>query len=100
MEPNVLPISLYVKVWAALVGLLALTVGAYFLPFLGPFSVVVNLGIAAAKAALVVLVFMHVRYSEKLVWLAAGGAFYWLGILLVLALSDFATRGWMPLPGK
>jgi cytochrome c oxidase subunit 4 len=100
MKPVILPISLYLKVWGALVGLLALTVVAYFLPFLGPLGVVVNLAIAVAKALLVVLIFMHVRYGEKLVWLAAGGGFYWLGILLVLALSDFATRNWMPLPGK
>ena len=100
MKPEVLPVSLYIKGWAALFGLLALTVGAYFMPALGPLGVAANLGIAIAKAVLVMLFFMHVRYSERLIALTAGGAFYWLGILFVLVLSDFLTRDWMPLPGK
>lgn len=100
MTPRVLPISLYLKVWAALIALLLLTVGASLAPLPGPVATIANLGIAAAKALLVLLVFMHVRYSEKLTWAMAGGAFYWLGIMLVLTLSDFATRGWLPLPGK
>jgi cytochrome c oxidase subunit 4 len=100
MSRRVLPVSLYFKVWLALMALLVLTVGAYMLPLPGPFALLANLGIAVVKALLVMLIFMHVRDSGKLIWLTAGGAFYWLGILLVLSLSDFATRGWMPLPGK
>ena len=99
MKPEIQPISLYLKVWAALVGLLALTIGVSFLP-LGPFGPAANLGIAVAKALLVLLFFMHLRTSDRLTWVMAGGAFYWLGIMAVLMLSDVLTRGWLPMPGK
>jgi len=50
--------------------------------------------IAAAKTLLIVLYFMHVRYSPRLIWLVAGGGFVWLGILIGLSLGDYLTRGW------
>jgi cytochrome c oxidase subunit 4 len=83
----------YLKVWAALMALLAATVGAYYLP-MGPFNVAAALGIAAAKTFLVVAFFMHARQEQRIVWVWAGVGFYWLGILLVLSQSDYLTRGW------
>jgi cytochrome c oxidase subunit 4 len=78
---------------AALLGFLALTIfAAYF--NLGPFNVVVAMLIALAKAALIALFFMQLRYSKPLMWVFAGAGVFWLGILLVLALSDYLTRGW------
>jgi cytochrome c oxidase subunit 4 len=65
---------------------------AYF--DLGPFNTVAALGIAVFKALLVVLVFMHVRYSPKLTWAVAIGSIFWLGILLVLTMADYLTRVW------
>lgn len=91
--------GVYIAVWVALLVLLAATFGAYFLN-LGAFNVLINLAIAVAKALLVVLFFMHVRYHPRLMWVWAGVGFYWLGIMLVLTFSDYLTRGWPPIPGK
>ena len=67
---------------------------------LGPFNVVMALLIAVAKMLLVALFFMHLRHSTILTKVVVGGGMLWLGILLVLSLSDFVTRGWLPVPGK
>jgi cytochrome c oxidase subunit 4 len=92
---HVLPIRLYLQIFAALMVLLVATVAVAFLPF-GDYGIVVAMTIAIVKALLVVLYFMHVRYSSKLVWVFSGAAFFWLAILLVLTMSDYATRGWIP----
>ncbi len=78
---------------AALLGLLALTIGAAYVN-LGPFNSAVAMSISLAKGALIILFFMHLRYSRPLLWVFAGAGFFWLGIMLVLALSDYLTRGW------
>ena len=62
---------------------------------LGPFNVVVALLIASIKATLVVLFFMHVKYThEKLVPLVIVSAIFFLGLLLSLSMADYATRLW------
>ncbi len=93
MPAEVVQAKTYVKTFAALMGLLVLTVGANFLP-LGPFSAVVAVGIAVAKAALILLFFMEVRYSHPLTWLFATAGFIWLMLLLIISMSDYATRNW------
>ena|SRR5437868_3338515 len=65
---------------------------AYF--DLGPLNTVMALGIAVFKAALVVLFFMHVRYSSKLTWVVVIAGLFWLAILLAVTMSDYLTRGW------
>ncbi|MGD0363590.1 MAG: cytochrome C oxidase subunit IV family protein [Bryobacteraceae bacterium] len=67
---------------------------------LGPLNVVVALFIAVVKMMLVALFFMHLRHSTILMKVVVGGGMLWLAILLVLSFSDFATRGWLPVPGK
>jgi len=67
---------------------------------LGDFSVVVALAIACCKMLLVALFFMHIRHSTQLTRLVVVGGLLWLGILLVLTMTDFATRGWIGVPGK
>ena len=67
---------------------------------LGPFNVIVALGIAVTKMMFVVWFFMHVRYSTSLTKLVMVGGLLWLGILLTLAFADFATRGWLGVPGR
>jgi cytochrome c oxidase subunit IV len=52
----------------------------------------VALSIAVLKATLVVLFFMHLKYGTRLTWVVAGAAVFWLGILLLLILSDYAAR--------
>jgi cytochrome c oxidase subunit 4 len=67
---------------------------------LAQFSVVVALGIAAAKMMLVALFFMHVRHSTQLTKLVVLGGLLWLGILMLLSMADFVTRGWIGTPGR
>ncbi len=62
---------------------------------LGAWNTPVALGIACTKATLVVLYFMHVRASSKVVWLAAAIGFVFLVILLGFTISDYATREWL-----
>ena len=78
---------------AALLGFLALTIAAAYVN-LGPFNTVVAMAISLAKGALILLFFMHLRYAKPLMWVFASAGFFWLGIMFVLALSDYLTRGW------
>lgn len=89
----------YVLVYFALLGLTALTAGVSFVD-LGALNNVVAVGIALTKAALVVLVFMHVRWSPRLIPLAAIAGLFWLIHLMAGALSDYFTRGLLGVPGK
>jgi cytochrome c oxidase subunit 4 len=83
-----------VAIWLALLLCTGLTVGAAFID-LGPFNIVVALVIATIKATLVVLFFMHVKYThEKLTGLVVVSAIFWLFILLALSMADYATRLW------
>jgi cytochrome c oxidase subunit 4 len=58
----------------------------------------VAITIAITKALLVMLYFMHVRYSGRLIWIFAGAGVFWFLILIVLTLADYLSRGWLPLP--
>ncbi len=81
----------YVLVWVVLMCLTALTAGLSTINFhqwSGPIAML----IATTKALVVCLFFMHVRYSPKLTWLVVIAGLFWLGILLVLSMSDYVTR--------
>lgn len=81
-------------VWVGLLMGTTLTVAAAFLD-LGPFNTVVALAIATTKAILVVLFYMHVKYThEKLTPLVIVSAIFFLFILLGLSMADYATRLW------
>jgi cytochrome c oxidase subunit 4 len=82
----------YVLVTIALFVLLAATIGAAFLD-LGPFNTPVAMLIAAAKAAMIVTIFMHLRHADGLVRLFAGVGAFWLAIMILMGLIDFVTRG-------
>jgi cytochrome c oxidase subunit 4 len=86
----------YVLVCALLVLLTCLTVGVSFLPLTGVWHLVLGLLIAVTKATLVVLFFMHVIISPRLTWIVIIVACFWLGILFVLTLADYFTRGMVP----
>ncbi len=68
----------------------------YIMNFPGPLNAVLALTIAVIKATLVVLYFMHVRYSPRLIGLVIAAALFWLAILFALTISDYSTRGWLP----
>lgn len=82
----------HVLIFAALLVLLAITVGAAYLP-LGRWGVVVALAIAFSKATLVMVYFMQLRHRSSLVRIFAIGGFFWLALLFVLTFADYLTRG-------
>jgi cytochrome c oxidase subunit 4 len=86
---------MYYAVFAALIVGTALTVAVAFVD-LGALNNVLMLGIAITKATLVVLFFMHVRWSTRLTWVVAASGFVWLLILFSLTMMDYVSRGWVP----
>ena len=89
----VIPRRVYYSVYAILLGLVLLTWGLSYLHLSHPLSVSVALTIAIVKALLVVLFFMHVRYSSWLTWVFVGAGIAWMGHILILTMSDYLTRG-------
>lgn len=83
--------KIYAAIFSALIIGTTLTVWAAFQNF-GPFNIVIALGIASLKATLVVLYFMHARYSPKRTQLVIVCAIFWLAIMLTLTLADYQTR--------
>ena len=95
MSAHVVPRKVYYAVFVALLVLTAITTAVSFVD-LGPWNTVVALGIAFLKATLVALFFMHVKYSPRLTQVIVAGGIFWLAILIALTLSDFVSRGWLP----
>lgn len=87
----------YFAVFTALLALTALTTGVAFIDLGGIGNVAVALTIAVIKAVLVALYFMHLRYSSRLTIIFAGAGIFWLGIMIVLTLSDYLSRDWVSL---
>ena len=87
------PVSVYLTIFAALAVLTVITVVVTGFDF-GPFNLIVALGVAITKASLVVLYFMHARYSPRLtgVVIAASVAFFF--ILAFLTFTDYYSRPW------
>jgi cytochrome c oxidase subunit IV len=93
MSEHIVSSKLYIGIWATLMCLTVITASVAFIN-LGPFNTVVCLLIATLKALLVVLFFMHVKYtSEKLTKMVIVSALFWLMLLLFLSLADYTTRG-------
>ena len=95
---HIVPIPVYLSIFAALIVLTGVTVAVAYVD-LGPLNIAVALAIAMFKGSLVVLYFMHVKYSSRLVQLAAATGFVWLAIMLIFTLSDVWTRDWQPVQG-
>ena len=91
---HVAPKRMYYLVFLALLVGTGLTVGAAFVD-MGALNNVVMLLIALVKATLVILFFMHVRWSSRLTWVIAMSGFFWLMILFGVTMSDYLTRGWI-----
>jgi len=94
MSEHIVPRSTYYVVFGLLMLCTYLTVQVAYID-LGPMNTVMALGIATFKAVIVVLFFMHVKYSTRLTWLVVIGSVFWFGILIVLTLGDYLTRSWM-----
>lgn len=96
-EPITVSPKIYGFTFIALLLLLAVSFGIAHLR-LGPWGVVAGVAIAAIKALLVALYFMHIRYTSGFLRVAAAAGVFWLGVLIVLTLSDYLSRGWLLLP--
>jgi cytochrome c oxidase subunit IV len=81
----------YIVIFASLMLGTAITIWAAFQNF-GKFNIVIALAIATIKAILVVLYFMHARYSPKRTQLVIVCSVFWLAIMLALTLADYDTR--------
>jgi cytochrome c oxidase subunit 4 len=96
MSGHVIPKRIYFMIFGSLLLLTALTTGMAYVD-LGPWNTVVALVIACFKASLVLLFFMHLRWTTQLnrvVWLSA---LLWLVILIGLTSIDFLSRSWTPM---
>ena len=84
----------YLLVWVAL---LILTFTTYLTGrmHLGTWALPLALVIAVTKSLLVILFFMHVRWSTRLTWVVVASGFFWLLIMFSLTMSDYLTRGWV-----
>jgi len=91
MSHPIVPTKIYLAIFGALLALLGLTIAVAYID-LGPLNLAAAMTIAVAKAALIGAFFMHLRYGRKLTWVFAGAGFFWLAIMLVLAMTDYATR--------
>jgi cytochrome c oxidase subunit 4 len=79
-----------------MIALLILTATTCAVSFIdmGKMNTVVAVAIAFAKASLVALILMHLRYSRRLMRVVVAAGLFWLGILIALTMSDYLTRGW------
>ena len=92
--PPAVVLRAYLAVALSLAALTALTVAIAYVD-LGALNTPVALIIAAVKATLVIVYFMHVRWAPRFVAFVAAAGFAWLAILVLVTLSDFLTRDWV-----
>ena len=102
---HVTPVAVYLKVFAALMVLLGITVAAAFIDLtavlpihIRGINILVMLAIAIIKATLVVLYFMEVKKGTKLTWLWAAAGFIWFPLMFMI-LGDYLTRNWITVLG-
>jgi cytochrome c oxidase subunit IV len=94
MPHPVISRTTYFVIYIVLLVLMGLTVGTAYIE-LGPWHLIVAMVIAVVKAALILLYFMHLRYSGRAILVYAFLGFAFLLVLLVLSISDYLTRGWI-----
>ena len=97
---HVVSVKLYAAIFAALLLLTLSTTGMAFVDLGGDLNAVVAVAIAIVKTLLVILFFLHVRYSSRLTWVFVGAGFFWLLILLTLTMTDPLARGWLSPVGQ
>jgi cytochrome c oxidase subunit 4 len=93
------PVRTYVAVFVALIVLTVITYVVATFDF-GLLNTPIALAVAGAKAALVVLIFMGVRYNTPLTKTAVVTGLFFLLIMFALTLNDYLTRDWIPWPGR
>lgn len=95
---HVAPKTLYYTIFGALMVLTIVTVEVATHNF-GALNFPVAIGIAITKATLVILFFMHAKYSSRLTKLFVGMSFFFLVIMFALTLTDYMSRGLKTYPG-
>jgi cytochrome c oxidase subunit 4 len=110
MSGHVVPVKTYLGIFVALLALTALTTAVAFVDFdklhtgihlidMIPLNTVVALAIAVVKMLLVILFFMHVKYSSGLTKVVVMAGFLFLAILVSFTLADELSRSWTPEAG-
>jgi cytochrome c oxidase subunit IV len=92
-QHHVVPVKIYYGIFAILLVMTGITVAVAYVD-LGRLNAVAALAIACFKALIVVLYFMHVKYSTRLIKLTVIAGLYWVGIFFALTLGDYLTRAW------
>lgn len=92
-EHHVVGPKVYISILILLLVMTAVTTGAAFIN-MGVFSPVVALAIACFKAVMVILFFMHIRYSSKVMMLTVSAGFFTFLVLITMTLSDYFSRSW------
>ncbi|MEO6327076.1 MAG: cytochrome C oxidase subunit IV family protein [Thermoanaerobaculia bacterium] len=96
---HIVALPVYIGVFVALLVLTGVTTAVAFVD-LGPMNNVVALTIAVVKAALVILFFMHIKYSSRLNALVVVASLFWIFLLFAGTLHDYLTRGILGVVGK
>jgi cytochrome c oxidase subunit IV len=99
MNHGIPTIRTNIHIFVVLLVLLLATVGAAYLP-LGPLHFPTAMAIAAAKALIIALFFMHLLHSHRLATVIFAASFLWLAIMIGLTLADYMSRGSLGIPGK
>ncbi len=94
---HISPTSTYFAVFGTLMVLTAATVGAAFV-HIGALNFPIAIGIAVTKATVVILFFMHVKYSSKLTKFVVASCLFFLACLFGLTFTDYLSRGWYASP--
>ena len=92
LSHHVVPVRTYLLVFSGLLVLTAITVAVAFQHLGDPWNDVVAMAIAITKATLVVLFFMHVKWSSPMVKLSVVSAVVFLALLLGITWSDYWAR--------
>ena len=94
-EHHVVPVKTYLTIFGALMVGTALTVYVAqfnFARIFGPLNIIIALTVASIKATLVILYFMHVKYSTKLTKVVIGAGIFWFAILIIMTITDYRAR--------
>ena len=99
MAEHIVSRTIYFVIFGALIVLTVVTYFAAQIHFQREaINTIIALVIAVTKATLVILYFMHVRYSPRLTWVVVTAGFFWLAIMIMLTLSDYETRNQSAIP--
>ena len=92
MSEHIVSVRVYITIFLVLLVGTTLTVWAAFIDFPFGLNTVIAMTIAVTKATFVVLYFMHVRYSSRLIWVIVGAALFWMAIMFAFTFADYMTR--------